>query len=273
MNEVKASGHEHPTTLLGEGVSMRQLFKVATSSVWLLLWVVLAVQSAEAQKRYPSIEDAWDGTDYRAVVQRVAKDGLALPTLADAETKPVFDRMVDTDNIPLRMGLNKELPVTIRYQKLDSALAPVHKLVVLYANETQKGKPYATELARMMVYESKISGAMLNLTEPLISTLEKNERYEARIADLDKVKSDARQLYSDLVQRMSETKVYSKADMLKIISSAITELPAYQQIFTNQNKQELTQKLTQQISATADQEVKTALTELRDAIEHSRVRT
>ena len=252
---------------------MGQMFKILTSSAWLLLGVVLASQSADAQKRYPSIDDAWDGTDYRAVVQRIQKDGLELPTLADASTKPVFERMVNADNIPLRMGLNKELPVTIRFQKLDSALDPIHKLAALYAAETQKGKPYATEHARLMVYEFKVSGAMLNLSEPMISSLDKDARYEARVAEFDKMKGDARQLYSDLVQRMSETRFYGKADILKMVEGALSELPAYQPILTNEDRQEHVRKLTQQISTTTDQQLKTSLTELRDAIEHRRVRT
>jgi hypothetical protein len=206
---------------------MGQLLKILTSSAWLLLWVVMAVQSANAQKRYPSVDDAWDGTDYRALIQRVEKDGLALPTLSDRATKPVFDRMVNLDNIPLRMGLNKELSVGIRFQKLDSALDPI----------------------------------------------EKNARYQARVDELDKMKTSARQLYSDLVQRMTETSLYSKPDILRMIGGALDELPAYQPIFTNQDRQDLTQRLTRQISTTADQELKKALTELRDAIEHSRVRT
>ena len=169
------------------------------------------------KERYPSVDDAWDGTDYRAVVQRVESDGLALPTLADAATKPVFERMVNADNIPLRMGLNKELSVTIRFQKLDSALDPIHKLVVLYSNETKKGKPYASELARLMVYEFKVSGALLDLSEPCSRPLQKDTRYQARVAEFDKMKSDARQLYSDLVQRMTETRLYSKSDILRMI--------------------------------------------------------
>jgi hypothetical protein len=252
---------------------MGQLIKILTASAWLLLGLVLAAQSASAQKRYPAIDDAWDGTDYRAVIERVRKDGLELPTLADAATKPVFERMVNTDNIPLRMGLNKQMPVTIRFQKLDSALDPVHKLVVLYSEETKKGKPYAAELARMMVYESKISAAMLNLTEPLISSLDKDSRYQSRLDELQKLKDGARQLYADLVQRMTETRVHSKADILKMVGGALDELPAYQPVFTSQDRQGLTQKLTQQISATTDGELKKAMTELRDAIEHSRVRT
>ena len=252
---------------------MGKLLKIFTSSAWLLFWVVLAAQSADAQKRYPSIDDAWDGTDYRALIERHRKDGLELPTLSDAATKPVFERMVDDGNIPLRAGLNKNLPATIRFQKLDSALDPVHKLVVLYASETQKGKPYATELARLTVYETKISGAMLNLSDAVIAGLDKDARYQARIAEFDKLKNDARQLYSDLVQRISETRLYAKPDTLRIIRAALNELPAYQPIFTDQDRQDHTRKLTQQISATSDQELKTALTELRDAIEHRRVRT
>lgn len=252
---------------------MANLLKIVTSSVWLLFAVILTVQPADAQKRYPSIEEAWDGTDYRALLQRVENDGLSLPTLADPATKPVFERMVNADNIPLRVGLNKEYPVTIRFQKLDGALDAIHKLVVLYASEAQKGKSYATEIARLMVYESKVSGALLNLNDPMLATFEKDKRYDSRAAALGKLKDDARQLYASLVQRMSETKVYSKADILKMIGGALDELPPYQAVFTDQDRQEHTQKLTQQISATTDQELKKALTELRDAIEHKRVRT
>lgn len=252
---------------------MRQLFKILMSTAFLLFAVVLTIQSANAQKRYPSIEDKWDGTDYRAVLQRVENDGLELPTLADKATKPVFERMVAADNIPLHMGLNKELSVTIRFQRLDSALDPVHKLVVLYAKEAQKGKPYAKEIASLTVYEAKISGALLNLSEPLLATLEKNARYQARVDELDRMKNNARQLFSDLVQRVAETSVYAKPDTLKMIGVALDELPAYQPIFTNQDRQDLNQKLAQQISATTDQDLKKSLTELREAIEHKRVRT
>lgn len=259
---------------------MGQLLKFVTSSAWMLLWAVLTVQSANAQTvnpqvvgHYPPTDDPWDGTDYRAVVQRVQKEGLALPTLADAGTKPVFDRMVNPDNIPLHMGLNQKLHVAIRFQKLDSALPAIHKLVVLYSNETQKGKPYATELASLMVYESKVSSALLEVSEPFLATFAKEEKYQARVADINQLKSNASQSYSGLVQGVTEARLYSKSDMLKIIRGALAALPAHQPTFTSQDKQGLTQKLTQQISVTTDQELKTALTELRDAIEHSRIPT
>jgi len=252
---------------------MGQVFKILMSSAWLLLGLVLAVPSADAQKRYPSPDDPWDGTDYRALVQRVERDGLSLPTLSDAATKPVFDRMVNTDNLPLRIGLNKELAVAIRFQKLDGTLQPIHKLVVLYLNETQKGKPYTAELAQLMVYESKVSGALLDLTEPFLLTIEKDARYQARVAELDKMKSDARQVYSGLVRGMTETRLYAKPDILKMIGGAMAGLPSYHPVFTAQDRADHVQKLTQQISATTDQELKTALTELRDAIQHRRIPT
>src|SRR5262245_64124210 len=85
-------------------------------------------------ERYPPDDEAWDGTSYRALVERVETQGLPLPTLSNAATKAVFERMVDIDNIPLRMGLNRDLTVTIRFQRLDSALPAIHKLVVLYSN-------------------------------------------------------------------------------------------------------------------------------------------
>jgi hypothetical protein len=253
---------------------MRQLFKILKPSVWLLLWGGLVVQSANAESgRYPPADEAWDGTSYRALVQRVETERLPLPTLSNEATKLVFERMVNADNIPLRMGLNRDLSTTIRFQRLDSALDPIHKLVVLYLKETQKRKPYATELARLMVYESKVSAALLDLSEPYLSTLSNDKRYHVHVAYLDQVKGSARQLYSDLVHGMTETRLYSKSDILRMIGAAHDGLPSFQPIFTDQDRQDLVQKLTQQLSKTTDQELKKALTELRDAIVHRRART
>jgi len=253
---------------------MGHLSKILKVSAWLLLWGGLVVQYANAQSEsYPPADEAWDGTSYRALVERVETKRLPLPTLSNEATKLVFERIVNVDNIPLRMGLNRELSTTIRFQRLDSALDPIHKLVVLYLNETKKGKPYATELARLMVYESKVSAALLDLSEPYLSTLTTDKRYQVHIAYLDQVKSTARQLYSDLVQGMTETRRYSKSDILRMIGAAHDGLPSFQPNFTDQDRLDLVQKLTQQISKTTDQELKTALTQLRDAIQHRRIRT
>ncbi len=252
---------------------MRQLFKALTSSGWLLLCLVLVAQSASAQKRYPSIEEAWDGTDYRAVIQRVETDGLELPTLADAATKPVFERMVREDNIPLRVGLNAKLSVTIRFQKLSSALHPLNKLVALYSSEMQKGKPYAAEVARLMIYEAKIAGMMLELSEPYLSSVAKDKRYQTHVDDLNQMKGAALQLYSGLVQRMTETSVYTKPDLLAMSRGALEGLRSYDPIITDQHRQELVQRLTQQVSTTTDQELKAALSALRDAIKKRQIPT
>ena len=253
---------------------MGHLFKILKLSVWLLLWGGLVVQSANAQSGgYPPADGAWDGTTYRALVQRIENDGLPLPTLSNSATKPVFERMVNVDNIPLRMGLNRDLSTTIRFQRLDSALQPIQKLVLIYLNETKKGKPYAAELARLMVYESKVSAALLDLSEPYLSTLSNDKRYQVHVAYLDQMKDAARHLYSDLVRGMTETRLYSKSDILRMIGGALDGLPSYQPIFTDQDRQDLVQRLTQQISKTTDQELKTALTQLRDAIVHRRART
>jgi hypothetical protein len=253
---------------------MRHLFKILQSPVWLLLWASLCVQSANAQSElYPPADEPWDGASYRAVVERVKTKGLPLPTLSDAATKPVFERMVNVDNIPLRVGLNRTLSVTIRFQRLDSALPAVHKLAVLYQGETQNGKPYASELASLMVYEAKISAALLDLSEPYLATLAGDKKYQVHVDYLDQVKSSARQFYSGLVQGMTDTRLYSKPDILQMIGGALAALPAYHTILTDQDRQDLTQKLTQQISVTTDQQLKTALTELRDTIKNRRIPT
>jgi hypothetical protein len=253
---------------------MGHLFRTMTSFLWLLLWASLAGLPAYAQSaQYPPADMEWDGASYRALLQRVESKGLPLPTMSDAKTKPVFERMVAADNIPLRMGLNRDLAIAIRFQRLDSALPAIHKLVVMYSVETQKGKPYAAELARLMVYEAKVSAVWLDLTEPYLSSLEQHKRYDVLVGYLDKVKVDARQFYAGLVHGTTETSTYSKPDILRMIAGALAALPSYHPILTDQDRQHLTQKLTQQISATTDQELKTAMTELRDTLEHRRIPT
>jgi hypothetical protein len=181
--------------------------------------------------------------------------------------------MVNTDNIPLRMGLNRNLSVTMRFQRLDSALPAIHKLVVLYAKETKNGKPYASELARLMIYEAKVSAALLELSEPYLATLKEDKRYQVHVAYLEQVKSEARQLYSGLVQGMTETRLHSKSDILRMIKVALDGLPSYHPLIADQDRQAHVQKLTQQISITTDQQLKTALTELRDMLQHRRLPT
>jgi len=134
----------------------------------------------------------------------------------------------------------------------------------------QKGKPYAKELAGLMVYESKVSAALLDLSEPYLSTLPKDSRYQVHVAHLDQVKSAARQNYSGLVQGMTETSLYSKSDILKMIRAALDALTSHHPLFTNQDRLNLAQRLTQQIAITTDRDLKTALTQLRDAIERAR---
>jgi hypothetical protein len=58
-----------------------------------------------------------------------------------------------------------------------------------------------------------------------------------------------------------------------MIAVALDGLPSYQPILTNQDRQDLVQRLGKQISVATDQELKAALARLRVAIEHGRIRT
>jgi hypothetical protein len=253
---------------------MGQLFKFLLSPVWLVLWASLAMQSANAQTaQYPPDDEPWDGTSYRALVERVTDQGLALPTLSNEATKPIFERMVNVDNIPLRMGLNPQFAITLRFQRLNNALDPIHKLVILYLGETKKGKPYATELARLMVYEAKVAAALLEVSDPYLATLAKDKRYQVHVDYHGKLKGMARQFYASLVQGMTETSLYSKAEILQLIAAALAALPAYHPVLTDQDRQDYTKKLSQQISKTTDQQMKKSLTELHDTIKNRRIPT
>jgi hypothetical protein len=103
--------------------------------------------------------------------------------------------------------------------------------------------------------------------------LAQDKRYKVHVTYIDQVKTGARQLYADLVQGLTETKLYSRSDMLEMIEGAQAGLAAHDPLFTAEDRRELVQKLTQQVAVTTDPGLKTALTDLRDAIQHRRIRT
>ena len=69
---------------------------------------------------------------------------------------------------------------------------------------------------------------------------------------------------------MTETSLYSKSDILKMIGAALDALTSHHALFTNQDRLNLAQRLTQQLAITTDRDLKTALSQLRDAIERGR---
>ena len=117
------------------------------------------------------------------------------------------------------------------------------------------------------------AAALLELSEPYLATLAEQNRHQVHVAYLDQVKNGARQLYADLVQGMTETRLYSRSDILEMIEGAHAAMAAHDPLLTAQDRRDLVQKLTQQVSVTTDQGLKAALTELRDAIQHRRLRT
>jgi hypothetical protein len=124
-----------------------------------------------------------------------------------------------------------------------------------------------------MLYECKVSAALLELAQPYLATLAQDKRYQVHVAYLDQVKSGARQLYADLVQSITDTRLHPKAEILAMVEGALDALPSYHPILTAEDRRGHVQKLTQQIATTTDQKLKSALTQLRDAIEHRQIRT
>ena len=53
------------------------------------------------------------------------------------------------------------------------------------------------------------------------------------------MKSGARQFYAGLVQGMTETRLYSKSDILNMIGAALAALPSYHPILNDQDRQDL----------------------------------
>src|SRR5262245_50215251 len=96
-----------------------------------LLPVLLAVQPALAQKPvYPATDRAWSSADYRDLNELIKSGKAPLPALADPVGRPVFERMVNLQN--LEIGRTKSLPIGTRLQEVLGMVDGIRMLLVAY---------------------------------------------------------------------------------------------------------------------------------------------
>src|SRR5262245_49582687 len=84
----------------GVTAMVRSLLRIRAMIAAVVL--LLAVQPALAQKPvYPATDRAWSSADYRDLNELIKSGKAPLPALADPAGRPVFERMVNLQNLEI----------------------------------------------------------------------------------------------------------------------------------------------------------------------------
>jgi hypothetical protein len=239
---------------------------------WLLATLFLAAlvpQPAAAQKQadapWPPADRPWASADYRNLVDSVNSGRLQLPLLASPTGKPVFERIVSDQNVAHNLLRNKDVAATARLQEVMATFDSTKVLLTLYLHEAQKGKPHERELAKLMVQMISLAGNGIGLADEIMATMPRDSKFAVREEGLRNMRQGARNIFAGIIQSISETEFYSKPSTLEMARGVVTYLPSFQSTLTDADRQEHQRRIDQQIDATRDAEIKTALSQMRKA--------
>jgi hypothetical protein len=245
-------------------------FKAVRGLLAALLLAALAAQPAAAQKLdgapWPPVDRAWGSSEYRQFVESVKSGRLPLPLLTNPTSKPVFERIVSDENIAHVLPWNKHIPATVRLQEVMGTLGATEMLLALYLDETRKGQPHERELAKLMVQMISLAGNAIVLADEGMTTTPGDSSFSTREYGLQVMRQSVRTIFAGVIQSISETHFFSKASTLEMARGVVTYLPSFQSTLTDADRQDHQRRIGQQIDATKDAEIKTALSQMRTAI-------
>jgi hypothetical protein len=211
--------------------------RAVITAMGLLVPTLLVAQAELAQKPvYPASDRAWNAADYRDLNELIKSGKAPLPTLADPVSRPVFERLVNLQN--LEIARSKSLPIGSRLQEILGMFDVTRTLVAGYIAEAQKGKPYERELAKVQVYLLAQSSVILDVVNEFLPTIPKDNKYQARMAGFEKMKQGMRTIMAGVIESTSETGFYSKESTLELVQGIITYLPSMQPVLTDQDRQD-----------------------------------
>ena len=240
--------------------SARNLFRRVFGNALVVAAIAIAIAGtafAQASK-YPASDRVRMAADYKDLDAVIAA-GAPLPTLADTATRPVFERMTNVAN--LEMVRNKSLPVAIRLQEGVAQGGYVQKLLLAYLGEAQKGKPYATELAKLQVYLLAYGAALIGVANEFVPTIPHDDKYETRMAGFAQMKQGMRAIMTGIVESVGETQFYSSASTIEMAKALADYTPAFGNVLSDQDRQDYVRRISRDLDTAADPNVKAALTQ------------
>jgi hypothetical protein len=204
-------------------------------------------QSKPQSNRYleagiPAVSRAWSGPDYERAVEILSSGKIGLPRFADPQGAALLRRMTSTENFTLHR--DKKVPMQMRMEDYLKMYQGAASLLKLYYSEPAIGgiAPHQ-ELAAFLAFLLHGSALGIELTDEFLPTIQKDDRYEVRMAGLKQMNSGMTTVFVGAEQTLGDSKTFSADDLSVILRAMESTLPRVKKAFPEDVRVELRKKL------------------------------
>ncbi len=169
-----------------------------------------------------SLDQKWLGVDYERATQAIITEKIPLPTFSDSKGKEVLKRIVSEENLAFIQ--NKELSVATRFDNFMLMQTSLSALLGHYVTIANQGKvSLPDELIAFYGFMLKAAASGIGLTDEFMATIPQDDKYEARIESLKKIRKGIIDMLVGAEMTLNEN-YYSKRnreDLLLVVSETL----------------------------------------------------
>lgn len=212
--------------------------------------ILLLTVSAHAANRFveagmPSPSREWYGREYTRAAELLANGTAALPTHADADGREILGRVLNAENFSL--ARNRTVPFVQRMEDFMAMQQAFNALQKRYAAEANRGANLNREVSGFVAYSLRMSTVMIELVDEFLPTIAKDDRYEIRMAGLQRMKRGVEAVFSGAEESLGERSFYTHEDLEGVVDAMVETLPQLNGVFSENFRVELEQRLAQRI--------------------------
>ena len=189
----------------------------------------------------PALSREWTGEDYLQVSKVLAQGRLPLPRVADETGRRFIQRLTDIENLSLFQ--NRTLPLQNRMPNFLSLMQAAGAISKQYLAASNQGIEVHEELALQQAFELRVAATGMELMEEFVPTIPKDEKYEVRMAGVKQAISGLTSMYVGAEMSLSETRLYTPADLTVLLKAMAETLPVVQKAFSADYRLELRRKM------------------------------
>jgi hypothetical protein len=195
----------------------------------------------QAGSPLPASNREWTGDDYERVSGALAAGEIELPRFRDPKGATLLKRIASVQNLaPLR---EQSQPIRARFGEFLKVLPSVNSIMRQYLVAANNGEMVHEELASVLGYVIRVGAIGVELTDELLPTLPRDEKYPVRMEGLKKVRSGMMTAFQGAEVSLSERHVYTPKDLSVILQAMSASLPTAKSTFSPEFSRELKQKL------------------------------
>ncbi|HEX2750086.1 MAG TPA: hypothetical protein VHM91_18915 [Verrucomicrobiales bacterium] len=171
----------------------------------------------------------------------VKNPSVALPTLQDKAGTALFKRITSAEN--LEYNRNKKLPIKERLPDFMVKLQGTAELLRHYWMEGRKNPALHTEVTMLQVQTLHLGVLGSELADEFIPTLQKDDKYQTRMAGLEKIKRGMTQMFTGMETSLSEVNFYQPADFSSMLEAMAATVPRYAMVMSAEEKTSMVKRM------------------------------